>query len=71
MAHYNELCGGVTDQAGKAFIPMHVRDKILILAGRAVQSPKSQPARTTPSQFKKKMPLATEQKGNLLIHDIW
>ena len=37
MARRNELCDGVADLAGKAFIPAHVRDNPKIFTGRAVR----------------------------------
>ena len=70
MACHNELCDGVADLAGKDFTSTYVRDKLLIFAGCAVKRPKakldgSKATSATP-------PLdSTEQKGELLIHDLW
>ena len=71
-ARHNELRDGVSDLAGKAFTPSHVHDKPLIYSGRAVKRTEAMPdgaggnkdlAVAPPSEF-------TEQKGNLLIHDL-
>ena len=69
-ARYNELRDRVTDLADKAFTQTHVSDDPFIFAGRAVQRTKVQPARSTQPPPKKK-PEAMEQKGNLLICDLW
>ena len=73
-ACHNELRDGVADLAGKAFTPDHVHDDPLIYSGRAM-------SRTKPNQdgsnLKKPTdettaaPKVTEQKGDLLIRDLW
>ena len=71
-ARQNELCDGVVDLAGRSFTPSHVRNDPLIYQGCAVIRLKAQPAR--PSNNTKQAdspPEATEQKGDLLIRDLW
>ena len=71
-AHHNELRNGVADLASRAFTPTHVRNDPLIYQGCAVTRKKAQPAgpggntapETTP-------PGDSEQKGDLLIRDLW
>ena len=72
-ARHNELRDGVADLAGKAFTPSHVRDKPLIFAGCSVKRPKAKPNRTSGSTDRESAPSpeATEQKGELLIRDLW
>ena len=73
-ACHNELRDGVADLAGKAFTLSHVRDDPLIYSGRAVSrmkptlagSTKPNPTIETPAA-----PEVTEQKGDLLIRDLW
>ena len=48
-AHHNEICAGVADLAGKAFMPTHVCKDLLIFEVHAVQRPKDHPSGTTPS----------------------
>ena len=43
-ARHNELRDGVSDMAGKAFTPSHVRDDPLIYSGHAVKRKKATPA---------------------------
>ena len=72
MARHNELRDGVADLSGKAFTPSHVHDDPLIYQGCAVKRTKAKPAgpsgitdtAETPTQ-------ATEQKGDLLLQDLW
>ena len=70
MACHNDLRDGVADLAGKAFTPTHVGYYPLIFAGCAEKRPKANPSR---SKAKSSTPQieATEQKGNLLIRDLW
>ena len=70
MLRHNEFQYGVTDLSRKFFNTIHMRDDPLIFTGHVVQRSKCQQAGTihTPS---KKMPEATEQNGNILIHDLW
>ena len=58
---------------GKAFTPSHVCDDPLIFAGCAVKKPKANPDGTSGStdQDGAAPPEATEQKGDLLIRDLW
>ena len=73
-AHHNEIRDGVADLAGKAFTPAHVCDDLLIHSGRAMSRTKPKPAGsklTTPSDATTAAPEVTEQKGDLLIWDLW
>ena len=70
----HELLDGVADLAGKAFTPSHVRDDPLIYSGRDVSSTKPTPAGSTKPNSTGETPAApevTEQKGELLIPDLW
>ena len=73
MARHNELRDRVTDLAGKEFTPSHVRDDPIIFAGCAIPRPEAKPARTTGTTDRDNAPLpkSTEQKGDLLIRDLW
>ena len=53
----------------KEFTPAHAHDNPLIFADGAMQRTKAQPAGSTHPPSKNKSE-ATEQKGDLLIHDI-
>ena len=59
--------------AGKAFIPSHVRDDPIIYSGRAVKRTKAKPSGASGNndQAGAPPPEFTEQKGNLLIRDLW
>ena len=73
-ARHNELRDGLADLAGKAFTPAHVRDNPLIYSGRAMSRTKPKPAEfklTTPPDATTAAPEVTEQKGDLLIRDLW
>ena len=73
-ARHNELRAGVADLAGQAFTPAHVRDDPLIYSGRAMSRTKPNPAGSklmTPSDALTAAPEVTEQKGDLLIRDLW
>ena len=73
-ARHNELRDGVAELAGKAFTPDHVRDDPLIYSGRAMSRTKHKPAGsklTTPPDRTAAAPEVTEQKGDLLIRDLW
>ena len=72
-AHHNKLQEGVADLAGKAFNPSNVRDDPLIFAGCAVKRPKANRDRTIGLTDWDSVPPqeATEQKGDLLIRDLW
>ena len=69
---HNELRDGCAVLAGKAFTPSHVRDEPLIYQGCAVKRTKANPDgpsdTTDPDDTH---PEATEQKGYLLIRDLW
>ena len=71
-ARHNELRDGVADLASTAFTSSHVHNDPLIYQGCAVTRKKAQPAgprdSTTPGDSP---PEATEQKGDLLIQDLW
>ena len=73
MARHNELRDRGVDLAGKAFTPSHVSDDPLIFVGCALKSAKDKPARTSGSTEQDGVtpPEATEQKGDLLICDLW
>ena len=72
-ARHNELRDGVTDLTGKAFTPSHVRSDLLIFAGHAVKRLKAKPAGASSTTDRDGEPPeeATEQKGDLLICDLW
>ena len=72
-ARQNELRDRVSDLAGKAFTPSHVRDDPLIYSVRAVKRTKATPAGVGGNTDHAVVPLpeVTEQKGNLLIRDLW
>ena len=63
----------VADLSGKAFIPSHVQDNPLIYSGRAMRRTKPTLAgsdKTKPSE-QPAAPEVTEQKGYLIIQDLW
>ena len=68
---HNELRDGVADLAGKAFTPSHVRDDPLIYSGRAVKRKKATSAGSNGNSEPPAAPEVTEQKGDLLIRDLW
>ena len=72
-ACHNDLHDRVADLAGKAFTPSHLRDDPLILAGRALKRTKatSDGASGTTYWNRAPPPDFTEQKGDLLIRDLW
>ena len=69
-ARRNDLCDRFMDLDGKAFTPTHVRGDLLIFAGCAMKRKTAKPAtsKTTPSTNNLE---ATEQKGDILICDLW
>ena len=71
--HHNKLRDGIADLVCKAFTPTHVRNDPLIFAGSAVKTLKANTARTIGSTDPDNAPNpeATDQKGDLLICDIW
>ena len=73
VACHNKLQDGVADLAGRAFILSHVRVIPLISSSCSVKRPKAKPARTTDTTdwYSAPLPEATEQKGYLLIRDLW
>ena len=71
MAHYNELRDGVADLYGKAFPPSLVRNNHLIYSGRAVKRTKAMSSGSNGNSEHPAAPEVTEQKGNLLIRDLW
>ena len=73
-ARHNELRDVVADLAGTAFTPSHVRGDPFIYSGRAVSRTKPTPAGSTkpkPTSETPAAPEVTEQKGDLLIQDLW
>ena len=72
-ARHNELRDWVADLAGKALTPSHVCDDPLIYSGRAVRRTKAAPAgaNINSGQTAAQPPEVTEQKGDLLIRDLW
>ena len=74
IVRHNELRDGVADLAGKAFTPSHVRDNPLIYSGRAMSRTNPMPAgsnNTNPTGETTAAPEVTDQKGDLLIRDLW
>ena len=59
--------------SGKYFTPSHMRDDPLIYSGRAVKSKKATPAGDSGNKDHTVAPPpeVTEQKGGLLIRDLW
>ena len=72
-ARHNELRDRVADLAGKYFNPSHVCNDLLIFAGCAVKRSKAKSSGTSDSTDWDGAPTpeATEQKGDLLIRDLW
>ena len=72
-ARHNKIRDGVADLAGKAFTPSHMRNNPLIFAGCAVKRLKVKPAKTAGSTNRDNAPPpeATENKGDLMISDLW
>ena len=72
-ARHNELQDGVVDLNGKVFNPSHVHKNPLIFVGCAMKRPKANLARPTGTtdQDNAPPPEAKEQKGDLLIRDLW
>ena len=71
-ARHNELRDGVADLSVRAFTPSHVRNDPLIYQGCAVKRPKAHPAGPRDNtKLGDNPPEATEQKGELLIRDLW
>ena len=71
-ARHNELRDVVANLAGRAFTPSHVRNDPVIYQGCAMTRSKAHPAQ--PSDNTKQgesPPEAKEQKGDLLIQDLW
>ena len=72
-ARHNELRDWVADLAGKVFNPSHVRTDPLIYSGCAVKRTKaaSAGANKNSGQSVAQSPEVTEQKGDLIIRDLW
>ena len=72
-ARHNELRDGVADLECKAFTPSHVRNDPLIYSGCSVNRTKSKPAGSDGNSNNAVVqpPEVTEQKGNLLIRELW
>ena len=72
MARHNDLHYGVADLAGKAFTPAHVRDNPKIFTSRDAKGGKSKSKGKTAAKGKEATPPGDgEEKGGLLIQDIW
>ena len=73
MARHYEIRDGVVELSGKAFTSSHMRNDPLIFAGRSVKRTKDAPARDSGTTDRDGAPLPeiTDQKGYLLIHDLW
>ena len=72
-ARHNEIRDGVSDLAGKDFTPSRVHGDPLIYSGRAVRRTEPTPAvskETKPSEQTAATEV-TEQKGDLIIQDLW
>ena len=72
-ARHNALRAVVADLAGKAFTPSHVRDNPLIYSGRSVKRTKATPTGDirNNNQAGAPPPDVMEQKGDLLIRELW
>ena len=71
-AHHNELRDRVADLAGKSFIPGHMCNDPKIFTGHAVRGGKSKAKGKASEKFKVAPPPEEgEEKGYLLIRDIW
>ena len=72
-ARHKELCDGVSDLSGKSSTPSHVRDDPLIYSSRAVKRTEAAPdgAGGNTNNAEVQPPEVTEQKGDLLIRDLW
>ena len=70
---HNELRNRVTDLAGKALTPSHVRNDPLISSGRAVKRTKATPAGASGTKDHTRAPPleVMKQKVDLLIRDLW
>ena len=70
---YNKIRDGVSDLSGKAFTPSHVRNNPIIYSGCAVKRTKAAPdrARGNRNQSLAQPAEGTEQKGDLLIRNLW
>ena len=72
-ARHNKLCEGLSYLDGKAFTPSHVRDDPLVYSCCAVKRTKVTPAGSNKTKTSEHTaaPEVTEQKGDLLIQDLW
>ena len=70
-ARHNELCDGVAVLDGKAFTPPNVRNNPLIYSGHAAKRTKAAPAGANGNISHTAEPEVTEQKGDLLIRNLW
>ena len=70
MARHNELCDGVSGVAGKALTPAHMRDDPKISTGYAVRGLKEK-CKAKGKGAEVPIPEEGEEKGDLLIRDIW
>ena len=72
-ASHNELRDGVADLDGKTFTASHMCDDPRIFTGCTVKRAKAKPSRNSNSADQDGLlpPEAMEQKGYLLIRDLW
>ena len=72
-APHNEIRDRVAYLEGKAFTPSHMHNNPLIYSGHAVKRTKATPAWATGNNNQEGVPPldVTDQKGNLLIRDLW
>ena len=72
-ARRNKLCDGVADLDGKAFTSSHVRNNPLIYLGCAMKRTKAALSRANGDSGKStaQKPEVTEQKGDLIIRELW
>ena len=70
---HNELHDGVAELTGKAFTPSHVRNYPLIFSGRVMKRTKATHVGASGTTDHTGAPPSevTEQKGDLLIPDLW
>ena len=70
-ARHNELRDGVADLAGKYFTTYLLCNDPLIYSGRTVKRTKAMPAGSNGNSEHPAAPEVTEQKGDLLIRELW
>ena len=73
-ARHNKICDGVAELDGKYFTPYYVHDEPLIHSGRAMSTTQPMPAGSNIKNSTgetTEVTEVTEQKGDLLIRDLW